>query len=128
MRFGANEHPIDRLGLRRIGQHAKRSCDRAFRPLQRKPRNRLARAGRDIMPPGCCETARGAAADAAKPDHRDAQPPRLRPSRHGCSTLSEENRYSHCKAAAKPSIREDREAWSDIEVGQFIAKRSLPAT
>jgi hypothetical protein len=93
MRLGADEHPIDRLGLRWIGQHAKRRFDRALRPLQRKPGDRLARAGHDIVPPGGCQTAGRTPADATKPDHRDAQPPRLRPRHHDCSTRSEKNRY-----------------------------------
>ena len=79
MRLGANKHPIDRFGLRRIGQHMKRRFDHTFRPLQRKPRDRLAHTGYDIVLPGGCETAGGAATDAAKPDHRDTQPPRLCP-------------------------------------------------
>jgi hypothetical protein len=92
MRLGANKHPIDRFGLRRIAQHMKRRFDRTFRPLQCKSRDRLAHTGYDIVLPGGCETAGGAATDAAKPDHRDTQPPRLCPRRHGCSTRSGENR------------------------------------
>src|SRR5262249_51518 len=54
------------------------------------PRDRLARADQDIVSPRGCESAGGAAADAAEPDDCDVQSLRLRPTRHGdaCSTRS----------------------------------------
>jgi hypothetical protein len=79
MGFGAKKHPIDRLGLRWIGQYAKWRLDRAVGALQRKPRQRLARARQDAVPSGGRETASRTAADGAKPHHGDSESLRLCP-------------------------------------------------
>jgi hypothetical protein len=79
MRLGTEQHPIDRAGLRGIGQVAQRQFDCAFRPLQRQARDRLARAGEDFMPARGGESAGNSTADAAQPDDRNSHLPRSAP-------------------------------------------------
>ncbi len=71
--LGAQQHPVGRFGLRRIGERGERQLDRAVRGVERQPLDRCAHAGDDVVAAGGDKTAGGDAADAAQPDHGDGQ-------------------------------------------------------
>ncbi len=73
VRLGAKQHPVGRLGLRRIGERCERQLDCAVRGVKRQPLDRHAHAGDDIVPAGGDKTASGNTADAAQPDHGDGR-------------------------------------------------------
>lgn len=74
MRFGAKQHPICWLGLRRIGECLQRHFNDARRSVKRQPLDRRAHAGDHIMAPSRCETAGSYTANAAEADHGDGRP------------------------------------------------------
>ena len=105
MCLGAEQHPIDRLGLRRISQDGEWQFDRSFRPFERKPRDWLARARQNVVAAGGGEAAGRAAANAAQPNHRNAQSALLRPRcpRHGVIDRGNQRKSNVARSAARGS-------------------------
>ena len=73
MRLGAQQHPVDRLGVRRLGQRIELDLDGATRSVECQPLEGLTHAGDDLVPTGRRKAAGRDAANTAKPDHGDAQ-------------------------------------------------------
>src|SRR5437879_4697116 len=85
--FGAQQHPIRLLRLRRIGEGAKRYLDRAFRPFDCQPLDRTPDAGDHIVAIGSSQQAGDDAANAAKPDDGDGFAIRISSARHAVADL-----------------------------------------
>ena len=71
VRLGAQQHPVDRLGLFRLAQDGKRQFDHTARPIEREPSGRPTHAGDDVVTACRGQASGGAAADAAEADDGD---------------------------------------------------------
>jgi hypothetical protein len=69
--FGAQQNPIDRRRLRRIGKGAQRNLNTPLRLLKDETFDGVPDTGNHVMPIGCAQAPRHDTPDASEPNNSD---------------------------------------------------------